>query len=128
MMSIGQRATSANVLNVGLNIKMFGNRITDIGEAVDDTDAISKGGIKGVLLDMIYPVGSIYMSTKNTSPKTFLGGEWTQIAGRFLYCLPPVTMIAYILSNLPLLWTRYVGRIKSLVPEYGARNMRYYRL
>lgn len=28
------------------------------------------------LLSMVYPVGSIYMSTSNTSPSTFLGGTW----------------------------------------------------
>lgn len=36
------------------------------------------------LLDLVYPVGSIYMSTNNTSPKTFLGGTWQQIQGQFL--------------------------------------------
>ena len=35
-------------------------------------------------LDMIYPVGSIYMSTQSTSPATFLGGTWTQIKDTFL--------------------------------------------
>lgn len=28
------------------------------------------------LLNKIYPVGSIYMSVKNTSPATFIGGTW----------------------------------------------------
>lgn len=36
------------------------------------------------LLDLVYPVGSIYMSVNNTSPETFLGGEWAPINGRFL--------------------------------------------
>lgn len=36
------------------------------------------------LINLIYPVGSIYMSTKNVSPATFLGGTWTQIQNRFL--------------------------------------------
>ena len=36
------------------------------------------------LLNSIYPVGSIYISTANTSPASFLGGTWTQIKGRFL--------------------------------------------
>lgn len=33
--------------------------------------------IKNTLLDLIYPVGSIYMSVNNVSPQTFLGGTWT---------------------------------------------------
>ena len=36
------------------------------------------------LLNLIYPVGSIYMSVSNTSPATFLGGSWEQIKDRFL--------------------------------------------
>lgn len=36
------------------------------------------------LFDMVYPVGSIYMSINNVSPATFLGGTWQQIQGRFL--------------------------------------------
>ncbi len=36
------------------------------------------------LLDLVYPVGSIYTSTKNVSPATFLGGTWTRIKDTFL--------------------------------------------
>lgn len=36
------------------------------------------------LFDMVYPVGSIYMSANNVSPQTFLGGTWQQIQGQFL--------------------------------------------
>ena len=36
--------------------------------------------------DIFYPVGSIYTSTKSTSPATLFGGTWTQIKDRFLLC------------------------------------------
>lgn len=36
------------------------------------------------LLDIIYPVGSIYFSYKNTSPAEIIGGSWTQINGYFI--------------------------------------------
>lgn len=36
------------------------------------------------LIDMIYPVGSIYMSVNSTSPATLFGGTWEQIQDRFL--------------------------------------------
>lgn len=36
------------------------------------------------LVDLIYPVGSIFMSTNNVNPGTYLGGTWEQIQNRFL--------------------------------------------
>lgn len=36
------------------------------------------------LLNMVYPVGSIYMSVNNVSPQTFWSGTWEQIQDRFL--------------------------------------------
>ena len=36
------------------------------------------------LLDLIYPIGSIYMSVNSVSPETFLGGTWEQIEDTFL--------------------------------------------
>lgn len=37
-----------------------------------------------LLVDLIYPVGSIYMSTNDVSPQTFFGGTWERIQDRFL--------------------------------------------
>lgn len=42
------------------------------------------GNTKSELVDIIYPVGSIYMSVNNTTPATFFGGTWEQIQDRFL--------------------------------------------
>lgn len=36
------------------------------------------------LLDLIYPVGSLYWSKKSTSPATLFGGTWTQIKDKFI--------------------------------------------
>lgn len=36
------------------------------------------------LIDMIYPIGSIYMSVNNVNPSTLFGGTWEQIKDRFL--------------------------------------------
>ena len=37
------------------------------------------------LLDKVYPVGSIYISTANVNPSTFIGGTWAAYAqGQFL--------------------------------------------
>lgn len=34
--------------------------------------------IKSAVLEMFYPVGSIYMSTSPANPSTFMGGTWVQ--------------------------------------------------
>ena len=35
---------------------------------------------------VVYPVGSIYMSYTGISPASLFGGNWTAITDRFLYC------------------------------------------
>ena len=36
------------------------------------------------LLDLVYPVGAIYMSVNSASPATFIGGTWERLQNRFL--------------------------------------------
>lgn len=47
-------------------------------------DSTNELELKKEILDLVYPVGSIYRSTVNKSPATFLGGSWTRIQDRFL--------------------------------------------
>lgn len=35
-------------------------------------------------MDLIYPVGSIYVNSNNVDPKVLFGGTWKKIEGRFL--------------------------------------------
>ncbi len=47
---------------------------TQINERVKESD----------LFDLVYPVGSVYISALETSPASIFGGTWEQIQGRFL--------------------------------------------
>ena len=41
---------------------------------------------KSQLIDLFYPVGSIYTSMNSTNPSQIFGGTWKQIIDKFLYC------------------------------------------
>lgn len=57
---------------------------TSGGEFTDGDGDQKKSEIKEMLLEMCYPVGSFYISTKNVSPQTFLGGTWKSRSGYML--------------------------------------------
>ena len=40
--------------------------------------------VKALMLDLCYPIGSMYISTVDTSPQTFLGGTWIRHEGYVL--------------------------------------------
>jgi hypothetical protein len=57
------------------------------GGAVDPTTDVNFSRWKSYqrsLVDIIYPVGSIYMSANNVNPGTLFGGTWQAISGRFI--------------------------------------------
>lgn len=60
---------------------------TETGGAVDPTTDVNFTRWKSYqrsLVDIIYPVGSIYMSANNVNPGTLFGGTWQAISGRFI--------------------------------------------
>lgn len=61
--------------NMGLTVPDVNDEMTDFCEGIASSMTI---------LDAIWPVGSIYLSTRSTDPATFLGGTWSRIQGRFL--------------------------------------------
>lgn len=54
---------------------------------INASSILYEGGGKTLdkLFDLVYPVGSVYMSTNSISPATLFGGTWTKIEGRFLW-------------------------------------------
>lgn len=80
-MGIGKMGELDDTLDMGWNIRMNGNKISGLPTPTEDSDAVSKGS----LLDLIYPVNSIYITYSHTSPASLFGGTWTRIADRFLW-------------------------------------------
>lgn len=56
-------------------------RVTRKGEIYAEGGVYS-GGVN--ILEKVYPIGSIYMSTNNASPEMLFGGKWERIQDRFL--------------------------------------------
>ena len=63
---------------------------TDLGKkpgkvaVIDESGWIYSRALSSLILEAVYPVGSIYMSVNSTSPATLFGGTWVQIEDRFL--------------------------------------------
>lgn len=52
-------------------------------KSADVSGSINQENVIGTV-DLIYPVGSIYMSVNNTNPSTLFGGTWEQLKDKFL--------------------------------------------
>lgn len=76
--------------NTTYSLSKSGNTITLTGSdgsksSVEDISGGSGGAIdKAEIINMIYPVGAIYMSVNAASPATLFGGTWERIQDTFL--------------------------------------------
>lgn len=62
------------------------SRLTNIEDmdTIQEARLSSLEGTSSQLFNLIYPVGSIYMSVNSTSPRTLFGGTWERIQNTFL--------------------------------------------
>jgi len=74
---------STTTTNLNLT-KPAADEAADIAVINANMDKIDTWAGASSLVDKIYPVGSIYLSTSSADPATLFGGTWTRIQDRFL--------------------------------------------
>lgn len=80
----GFNATELNGKTSDSYLQLGGDETGSTGEAPTINAGTFGGMTVSQFVDMIYPVGSIYMSAQSTSPASLFGGTWESIGGRFL--------------------------------------------
>ena len=60
------------------------SEVNTVSDRVESTRSEIENFMRNDLINIIYPIGSIYMSVNNISPASFLGGTWEAIQDRFL--------------------------------------------
>lgn len=83
--AIHNAAKSGSASVDGMDIKPAS--VTATGDVADNKgtlDAVRQAAQPSTIVNLVYPVGSIYMSVNSASPATLFGGTWERITGRFL--------------------------------------------
>lgn len=66
--------------------KEYGHvKIANNLQTLADDIAISTSGLKSIILDLVYPIGSYYITEREENPSNTFGGGWEQIIDKFLY-------------------------------------------
>ena len=66
-------------------INTINSRLTEIESENTTQDSLINAKLdKDDLLDLVYPVGAIYMSVNSINPSTLFGGTWERLKDRFL--------------------------------------------
>ena len=80
----GFNATELNGKTSDSYLQLGDDGTGSTGEAPKINAGTFGGMTVSQFVDMIYPVGSIYMSVNSTSPASLFGGTWEQLKDRFL--------------------------------------------
>lgn len=78
--TVSTNSFTHHTLTVGQAISRFFVKWSRKGGA-----ASTKNIMNTSLLDLFYPIGSLYMSTADTHPTALFGGTWERIKGRFIF-------------------------------------------
>ncbi len=85
--------------------------------------------IKSQMLNLAYPVGSIYMSVNSTNPQILFGGSWEKIEDRFLLgagTIYPAGKIGgeamHTLSEEEMPNHSHSGKTANIATHFGMRN------
>lgn len=71
------------------------------------------------LLQAVYPVGAVYISTVNTSPSSLIGGTWTQITNA---ALRASTSIGYTGSDTHTITINEIPSHRHDINDYITNN------
>lgn len=66
------------ITNLTVDIQSIHNEIEELNKKLE---SILDDLNYKVIIDKIYPIGSVYLSFSNINPSTMFGGEWEQITG-----------------------------------------------
>ena len=69
-----------NAVDIATNAK----NIATILAGINSRNTADTGSVFYRLMQLIYPVGSLYWSSKSTNPSELFGGSWVQIKDRFV--------------------------------------------
>lgn len=83
---------SQDVTALTTTVNSLSGRVTNVETTANNAQSTANSALNVAntkvstsdLLDLVYPVGSIYLSVNSTSPSTLFGGTWEQIKDTFL--------------------------------------------
>ncbi len=82
--AINECYTNASTGDVFVKAKEDGEFEFPMGSITDSEVSGNTTWSSKKIVDMIHPIGSVYMSFLNTNPSNIFGGTWEAIEGRFL--------------------------------------------
>lgn len=107
--------------------KSFSNAI--VFSTVDFNFGLNNDDVTSILLEEIFPVGSIYLSIQNKSPASFLGGSWEQITNGKVLQTTTGNAGQYLAAGLPNIYGKMSGIATydadpaDCTPGYNTNNM-----